>query len=216
MHTPNKGDSASMRRIVIAAVLGALALATAAVTGGLAASGSKQAASGPPPTLKQFRTDRLKERDAHLDRVAKRVGKTGDELRSAIDAVRDEQLDALVKAGKLTAAQRAAIKACETAPLTCDRSNLPAPRFERGERRGFGPHRLGGQRRDLLAAVAQKLGVETSALQKAFRAERPTWHDGRRGHDHGPGPGRFGPGGAVGPAPGGDVPGGGPEGLIGA
>jgi hypothetical protein len=216
MHTPNKGDSGSMRRIVIAAVLGALALATAAVTGGFAASGSKQAASGPPPTLKQFRAARVKERDAHLDRVAKRVGKTGDELRAAIDAVRDEQLDALVKAGKLTAAQRAALKACETAPLTCDRSNLPAPRFERGERRGFGPHRFRAQRRDLIGAVAQKLGVDTSALRKAFAAERPKWRDGRRGHHDGPGPGRFGPGGAFAAPPGADGPGDGPEGLIGA
>jgi hypothetical protein len=202
-----------MRRILIAAVLGALALATAAVTGGLAASKSKQADSGPPPTLKQFRADREKERDAHLDRVAKRVGKTGDELRSAIEAVRDEQLDALVKAGDLTAAQRAAIKACQTAPLTCDRSNLPAPRLHRGDRRGF-RHELRGPRRDMLAAVAKKLGVETSALRKAFQAERPKWHDGRRGDGHHPGGGRFRPGGAMAPPPGGN--GGGPEGLIGA
>jgi hypothetical protein len=215
-----------MRRIVIAAVLGALALATAAVTGGLAASGSKQSGSGPPPTLKQFRADRAKERDSHLDGVAKRVGKTGDELRAAIDAVRDDQLDALVKAGKLTAAQRDAIRACEKSPLTCDRSNLPAPRFGRGDRRGFGHHGPRGQRGDLLAAVAKKLGVDTAALRKAFQAERPKWRDGRRdgrrgGPGHGPG-GRFRPGGAMGPPPPGAYgpgPGGGDGdagGLIGA
>jgi hypothetical protein len=195
-----------MRRIVIAAVLGALALAVAAVSGGLAASGANQSQSGPPPTLKQFRADRLKERDARLDRVAKRVGKTGDDLRAAMDTVRKRELDKLVRAGRLTQAERDALEACRTAPLTCDRSNLPAPRLERFRGR---PPRRGARLDKLVDAVAHELGVQPADLRRAFRAERPPWREGRP-----PMGGHVGPGGAVAPAPApGDA---GPGGMIGA
>ena len=43
--------------------------------------------------------------------------------------MKKKHLDQAVKDNKLTEAQRDAILACDKAPLTCDRSNLPAYGF---------------------------------------------------------------------------------------
>jgi hypothetical protein len=142
--------------------------------------------SGPPPTLKEEQANREAERDAQLKKVADALSVSLADLKSALDGVEEDQLAADVTANRLTQAQADAIKACKAAPLTCDRSNLPAY----GHRRG-GP----GQDRDTFyAAVAKKLGKDTADVKKAFEANAPARAKGPGGRGHG-GPGHGGPGG---------------------
>jgi hypothetical protein len=179
--------------LISAAVVASISIAgSGTVTGGAGGSDpTKSRRSGPPPTMAEVFKKAQDQRNASLDRVAKRLDISGDRLRSALDEVMRDQLDAAVKANRLTDAQRDAILACKAAPLTCDRSNLPAfgPRgFGFGP--GFGPGFFGG--RDALAALAKKLGKDEDDVRAAFMAERRErggrWpHD--RGH-HGP---AFGP-----------------------
>jgi len=141
--------------------------------------------SGPPPTLKEEQAKREAERDAQLKKVADALSVSLADLKGALNGVEEDELAADVKAD--------AIKACKAAPLTCDRSNLPAY----GHRRG-GP---GKDRDAFYAAVAKKLGKDTADVKKAFEANAPARGKGPGGRGHG-GPGGPGHGGPGGPPPG--------------
>jgi hypothetical protein len=193
-----------MKRVLIAAVASSLATgAVIAATGVAGSNDTDKQKTSPPPTMAQALKDAEKQRDEHLGNVAKRLDISTDKLKSAIEKVRKAELDDAVDAGRLTAAQRDAILACEDAQLTCDRSNLPAfggrgfhPR--RGER-GAKPK---AKRNDFLAALAKELDIDADKVRQAFQAERPKFRRGRRGGPPG------GPRGFHGPPPGGPEGGG--------
>jgi len=158
-----------MRRILLTVL--ACCLAVAGVVSATAVAG--RSSTSPPPTRAEVRAKHDAKRTARQDRIARRLGKTGDQLRAARAAALADVLAQQVQAGRLTAAQRDAILACRNAPLTCDRSNLPArPRAA-----------LRGLRKAFVAAVAAHLGVDVKALRAAQRAERGG-HRGHRRHRH--------------------------------
>jgi hypothetical protein len=187
-----------MKRVLIAAVASSLVTGAVIAATGVAGSTDTKKKASPPPTMAQALKDAEKERDDHLGRVAKRLDVSADKLKSAIEKVRRDELDAAVTAGRLTAAQRDAILACQDDPLKCDRSDLPAfggPGGPHGgpggpghrERRG---ERRGARRDDFLAALAKELDIDAKKVEAAFRAERPKLQRGER---------HFGPGGPGGP-----------------
>ena len=203
-----------MKRALTAAILSALATGAVLATIGFGAgsttattsskkSSKSQAStpSGPPKTMKQVHDEMEKRRAEQQKKLAAALGVSTDKLTDALDQIRKDRLAADVKANRLTQAQADAIVACEKAPLTCDRSNLPA-----------GPHRRGakGDRGDMTAALAKALGVSEDKVQDAFESTRPDpptsggmpGRGGRGGHGHGPGGpggGSGGPGGPGGP-----------------
>lgn len=151
---------------VLACCLGAAGVVSATAVAG-------KSSTSPPPTRAEVRAKQDAKRTAREDRIAERLGKTGAELRAARAGALADVLAQRVQAGRLTAAQRDAILACRRAPLTCDRSDLPArPRAA-----------LRGMRRAFIQAVASRLGVEVKALRAAQRAERGG-HRAQRRHRH--------------------------------
>ena len=143
-----------MRRALVAAVLSALATAAVLATVGFGAANKssttkKSSAKGkssqtttatkPPPTMKEALAAEEKLRAANQEKLAKSLGVSVDKLQSALDAVKKKNLDQAVKDNRLTAEQRDAILACDKAPLTCDRSNLPAYGFHGGPGHFGGP-----------------------------------------------------------------------------
>jgi transposase-like protein len=197
-----------MKRILIVAVLSSLATAAVIAATGIAQN-DNNSDNKPPPTMKQALADAEKERDARLARIAQRLDVSTEKLKDSIEKVRDAKLDEEVDAGRLTDAQRDAIKACKDNPLTCDRSNLPAfgPELRREIRRaprGAGKRvlrtRFPKEREDFLEDLAKELGKDVDDVEAAFRAERPQFE--RRLHGPG-GPGGPPPGGPGEPGPGG-------------
>jgi len=202
-----------MKRALVAAMLSALATGAVLATVGFGAgsttatTSSKKSSrsqttttSGPPKTMKQVHEEMQARRAEQQKKLAAALGVSVDKLSDALDQLRRDRLAAEVKANRLTQAQADAILACEAAPLTCDRSNLPA-----------GPHRRGarGDRGDLAADLAKALGIDEDKVEDALESTRPDpparglmpGRGGRGGHGHGPGgPGGPGaPGGAGGP-----------------
>ncbi|MEP6952756.1 MAG: hypothetical protein ABI950_01695 [Solirubrobacteraceae bacterium] len=158
-----------MRRALLTVL--ACCLAAAGVVSATALAG--KSSTSPPPTRADVRAKHESQRTAREDRIAQRLGKTGEQLRAARAAALADVLDQRVQAGRLSAAQRDAIVACRKAPLTCDRSNLPVrPRAA-----------LRGARTAFIASVASHLGVEVKALRAARRAERGGQR-GQRRHRH--------------------------------
>jgi hypothetical protein len=188
-----------MKKVLIAAVASSLVTGAVIAATGIAGSSNTKKTT-PPPTMAQALKDMQKQRDQHLAAVAKRLDISADKLKTAIENVRKADLNAAVDAGRLTTAERDAILACRDAPLTCDRSNLPA-----FGGRGFHPGKPGERgtrrqtkRQDFLAAVAKELNLDVAKVRAAFQAERPKL--GPRG-PRGFGP--DGPHGFHGPPPGG-------------
>ncbi len=209
-----------MKKVLIAAVASALATAAVVAATGVAGSGDTTKKTSPPPTMSQAFKDMQKQRDDHLSRVAKRLDISTEKLKDALDKVLKTNLDEAVDAGRLTAAQRSAILACKDAPLTCDRSNLPA--FGRGFHPGM-RGRGGAKGQDFLADLAKELDIDVAKVRAAFKAERPKFGRGMRGGGPGGPPGfRGGPGGGPGGppdfhgGPGGGPPGGGGPGMPGS
>jgi hypothetical protein len=224
-----------MKRALVAALLSALATAAVLATVGFGAnstattaskkksSHSSQAAqSGPPKTLKQVYDEQQTRRAAQDKKLADALGVSADDLTKAQDTIFKDHLDAQVKANTLTQAQADAILACKAAPLTCDRSNLPAggPGGPRGRHDKGGPG-------NFAADLAKALGIDQSKVESALKSvqpARPAWPKGARptaggmptaggipgGHGFGP-HGHGGPDGPPGGGPGGP-PGGGPGG----
>ena len=195
-----------MKKVLIAAVASALVTAAVVAATGIAGSGDTKKKTSPPPTMSQAFKDMQKQRDDHLSRVAKRLDISTEKLKDALDQVLKTNLDEAVDAGRLTAAQRSAILACKDAPLTCDRSDLPA--FGRGFHPGM-RGRDGAKGQDFLADLAKELDIDVAKVRAAFRAERPKFGRGMRGGGPG-GPPDFHGG------PGGGPPGGGGPGMPGS
>jgi hypothetical protein len=179
---------------ISAAAVAAFSFAASDSSTRSSSSSGSGSGSGPPPTLAEVHKRFEQRRQQAIERIAKRLDVSADRLTDAMDEVMRDQLDADVKANRLTDAERDAILACKSAPLTCDRSNLPAPRFGR-------PH---GSHDDFFEALAKKLGKDADDVRAAFAAERPERH-GWGGPGHGPdgprGYGHHGPGGFGGPGP---------------
>ena len=62
-----------MKKVLIAAVASALAMAAVVATTGIAGSGDTKKKTSPPPTMSQAFKDMQKQRDDVLARVAKRL-----------------------------------------------------------------------------------------------------------------------------------------------
>lgn len=202
-----------MKRALVAAV--AAALTTAAVlsasgigaTTGKSKSQAKRAGatgatgwkgarkSGPPPTMAEVQAQMEKQQAAMDKKLADKLGVSVEKLQDARNAVFEKQLAAAVKANQLTQKQADAIKACKKAPLTCDRSDLPAfggmghggmgmgGGMGRG---GFGP--MKGAKGSGLSDLASELGVSTDKLKSALQAVRPAGRPDWDGDGpHGPG-----------------------------
>jgi len=224
-----------MKRALVAALLSALATAAVLATVGFGANSTATTASkkkssksaqatqsGPPKTLKQVYDEMQTRRAAQDKKLADALGVSVDDLTKAQDKIFKDHLDAQVTANTLTQAQADAILACRAAPLTCDRSNLPAggPGGPRGRHEKGGPG-------NFAADLAKALGIDQSKVESALKSvmpARPAWpkggmptggglptagglpgdHDGfgpRGGHGGHGGPG--GPGGPPGGGPGG-------------
>ena len=219
-----------MKRALMAAILSALATAAVLATVGFGAanktsSGKKSSSKAhrsqtatptPPPTMKEALADAEKRRAAQQEKLAKALGVTTDKLQSALDAIKKKNLDQAVTDKKLTADERDAILACDKAPLTCDRSNLPAYGFLGGPGVMGGPGPMMGPppggpgpmlRRfkggpgpgagdDFVKQLAAELGISEDKVTEALKATRPAlpergWRrdgDGPGGHGQGFGP----------------------------
>ncbi len=200
-----------MKRALVAAMLSALATGAVLATVGFGADStattskkksSKSAQttqSGPPKTMKQVYDEMETLRAAQQKKLAEALGVSTADLKAAQDKLKKERLAAEVKANRLTQTQADAITACEAAPLTCDRSNLPAGGH--GGRHGGG---MKGDRGTFAADLAKALGIDTAKVEKALqdtRPARPT--QGGMPGGHGGGRGHGGPGGPPGGGPGG-------------
>lgn len=214
-----------MKRALVAAL--AASLATAAVlsasgigattprkskarhahrAGATGASGAQGAVpTGPPPTMAKVYADMQAKRDAQDKKIADALGVSVEKFRGALDDLETKRLADDVKNNRLTQAEADAIKACKKAPLTCDRSNLPAGGHGGpggmggmgglGHRDdGDGPH--GGPRSQngdstFLTDLASALDVTPAKLKAALDANRPQFGGpgGRHGGFGGRGPG---------------------------
>ena len=142
-----------MKRALVAAMLSALATGAVLASVGFGANStattskkktSKSAQttqSGPPKTMKQVYDEMQTQRAAQDKKLADALGVSTADLKAAQDKLKKDRLDADVKANRLTQAQADAITACDAAPLTCDRSNLPAGGPRRPARRPEGRSR---------------------------------------------------------------------------
>lgn len=202
-----------MKRTLTAAVLSALATGAVLATVGFGAankSNSTKSGTGssskssttrttPPPTMKEALAAREKQKATKQAALAKSLGVSADKLTAAFDAVKKKNLDQAVTDKQLTAAQRDAIQACEKAPLTCDRSNLPAYGFRGGK---GGHHGRGGKDGAFVKDLAAELGVSEAKVTEALKANRPKMDDDGDSKGRGGRHGRGGRGPGFGPPPG--------------
>jgi hypothetical protein len=140
----------SVKRFIIASA--ALAVAAAGAGGAIAATSS----------------DDKQAEQSILDDAAKRLNVSPEDLRSALSAAQDAQLDQAVKDGRLTQAQADAIKAHRQA----DGRVLGGPGIggpHGGPRFGRGDHGPGGGPA-VVDAAASALGLKTSELTARLRA----------------------------------------------
>lgn len=227
-----------MKRALVAAIAAALTTAAVLSASGLGATSTRKAKSkshhahragatgasgatgpwggrkqsGPPPTLSKVLAD-MKARKAARDKtLADALGVSVEKLQSAFDTLEATALADAVKKNRLTQAEADAITACKKAPLTCDRSDLPAggPGGLGGGQGGLGggPGRFIGPRGTGLDDLAKELGVSTDKLKSALQTTRPKGlGSGGRGfrfhHEGGPGGGMGGDPPQGGPPPGG-------------
>jgi hypothetical protein len=164
--------------------------------------------------MKEALAEAEKRRAANQEKLAKELDVSVEKLQAALDAIKKKNLDQAVKDNHLTAEQRDAILACEKAPLTCDRSNLPAYGFGGGPghfggpgvmigpgaglrvlpapKPGAGP-RLRHFREPIAASsfvkdLAAELGISEDKVTAALKATRPALPKGElRRFEHGPG-----------------------------
>jgi hypothetical protein len=116
-------------------------------------------------------SDDAKEREqAVLADAAGRLDVDAGELRDALGAAQDAQLDAEVKAGRLTQAQADAIKQMrERSGLVLGGPGHPGGRHERGFGVRGGPGRGPGE---ILGAAAKALGITEARLMRQLRDGR--------------------------------------------
>ncbi|HVP02382.1 MAG TPA: hypothetical protein VMT10_07430 [Solirubrobacteraceae bacterium] len=175
-------------KALLAAVLAALATAAVLATVGLGADTTTTTTqSTPPPTQADALKAMQARRDAQLAKLAAALGVTTDKLTSSLATLEDQVLAQKVQDKELTQAQADAIKACQANPLTCDRSNLPAPRFgdwaHKSQQSGTPPSwqqlqqqfkaeqaKRKAEQAKLLSDLAGLLGVDESKLTAALKA----------------------------------------------
>lgn len=147
--------------------MGARRIATIALSGALLAGGTGAAIAA------VTKDERGKAEQAVLDSAAKKLAVTPEKLRDALAAAQDEQLDAAVKAGKLTQKQADAMKAARKqsgrvlggGPLgKLHMRGGPGPRLHGFKGRG-GP----GLRGELFDGLAKALGTTEDKLQEQLR-----------------------------------------------
>jgi hypothetical protein len=129
---------------------------------------------GPPPTMGERaakRQDRAKARQAEL---AQRLGVSAQALTDAQDQNLRRALDARVAAGRLTVAERSAILSCRTAPLTCDRTNLPV----RAHKKAKAKHKQSAAKRmgKRATRLAGALHLDKAKVLDALKAQRQAHH----------------------------------------
>jgi hypothetical protein len=145
-----------------------LAGAAVAYTG--AAADPKTAT--PPPTRGERYAQRQDRVAARQGELAQRLGVTADALKAADGALLKRSLDVRVAAGRLTVAQRGAILACKAAPLTCDRTNLPA-RARKGQRAKAQAKQHATKRLERRATnLAGALHLDQAKVAAALKAQR--------------------------------------------
>jgi hypothetical protein len=200
-------------KALLAAVLAALASAAVLATVGLGADTTATKPT-PPPTQADALKAMQAQRDAQLAKLASALGVGADKLKSSLDTLEQQELDAKVQNNELTQAQADAIKACKVAPLTCDRSNLPAPGLRDPQGSGTPPTpaqmqqhfkdeqaRRQAERAAFVSGLAKLLSVDEAKVTAALKAN-PIGGPGMGGGPDGFGPGGphgFGPGGPGGP-----------------
>jgi hypothetical protein len=114
------------------------------------------------------RSDEAKQReDAVLSDAAKRLNVQPSELRDALKQAEDAQLDADVKAGKLTQEQADAIKQrrAEAGTVLGGPGGPGGPRFFGGHERGF----RGGGPFEITETIAKALGISNDELWTRLR-----------------------------------------------
>jgi hypothetical protein len=156
-----------------------LAGGAVAYTGAAAETHSTAKKSGPPSTMGDRHAkvaERTKARQAEL---AQRLGVSADQLTQAQAAMLKRNLDVRVAKGTLTSVQRSAILACKAAPLTCDRTNLPA----RAKSKKALAKRAAKRKQNAAKRIdtrAQRLGaalsLDPAKVKSALEAQRMAHH----------------------------------------
>jgi hypothetical protein len=129
--------------------------------------------SKPPQTMGQKQA----RQDAKRAELAQRLGVSADQLQAAQGALLKQRLDQRVSRGTLTADERTAIMACRAAPLTCDRTNLPARRAKQA-RRAKAKHKVSAQTRmgRRATALSTQLHLDRAKVLSALEAQRKAQH----------------------------------------
>lgn len=145
-----------------------LAGGAVAYTGVAAATPSRK----PPQTMGQKRA----KIDARRAELAQRLGVSDDQLQAAQGALLKDRLDQRVSKGTLTADERTAIMACRVAPLTCDRTNLPARRGAAAKK--VKRHKANATKRmnKRATALAGELHLDRAKVLSALEAQRKAHH----------------------------------------
>jgi hypothetical protein len=125
----------------------------------------------PPQTMGQKRA----KIEARRGELAQRLGVSDDQLQAAQGALLKDRLDRRVTKGTLTADERTAIMACRAAPLTCDRTNLPAGRAAKGRK---AKHKVSATKRmnRRATALAGALHRDRTKVLSALEAQRKAHH----------------------------------------
>jgi hypothetical protein len=162
------------RTLAAATASALLAAGAVAYTGSAAETHTPKQAAKPPATMQQRlaqRHDRAAQRQGEL---AQRLGVSADQLQAADDALLKRVLDVRVAAGKLTVAERSAILACKAAPLTCDRTNLPARPGKKALKRRAAKRKANASKRmeKRATALAGELKLDQAKVLAALKAQR--------------------------------------------
>jgi hypothetical protein len=146
-----------------------LATGAVAYTGVAAETHTKK----PPQTMGQ----RQARQDARRAELAQRLGVTADQLQAANTALLKDRLDKRVTKGTLTADERTAILACRAAPLTCDRTNVPAGRAKHLRKAKHNRRISASTRMNRRAtALATELHLDRAKVLSALQAQRKAHH----------------------------------------
>ena len=129
------------------------------------------AAAGTGVAVATTRTDDAKQREqAVLDDAAKRLGVEPAELRDALGKALDDQIDAAVKAGRLTQEQADALKRRRADSGLLLGGGHPGPGFERHGFRGGGPGFGHGGPGAVFDAAAKAVGLTQAQLFERMRS----------------------------------------------
>lgn len=148
----------------------ATATASALLAGGAVAYTGVAAETQPAKKAPQTMGQKLAKRDARRAELAQRLGVSDDQLQAAQGALLKDRLDRRVSKGTLTAEERTAILACRVAPLTCDRTNLPAGRAAAKKKKRKAS--LGRR----ATALAGELHLDRAKVLGVLQAQRKAHH----------------------------------------